>query len=57
MEPAADESLAAMRARIKFGIAMAAMTKIIATTINSSISENPSCFTMSPTCPPLTWTN
>src|ERR1700719_1990267 len=47
MEPAAEESLAAMRARSKFGIAMAAMTRIIATTINNSINEKPFCFAMS----------
>jgi hypothetical protein len=41
IEPTADASLAAMRARSKFGIAMAAMINIIATTISSSISENP----------------
>src|ERR1700691_3933791 len=46
IEPAADESLAAMRARIRLGIAMAAITRIIATTINSSISEKPFCFVM-----------
>src|SRR5277367_1071065 len=38
---AADESLAAMRARIKLGIAIAAMIRMIATTISSSISEKP----------------
>src|ERR1700734_2057968 len=43
-EPTADASLAAMRARSKFGIAMAAMIKMIATTISNSISENPFCF-------------
>jgi hypothetical protein len=37
-ELTADASLAAMRARSKFGIAMAAMIKIIATTINNSIN-------------------
>src|ERR1700693_2214085 len=46
-EAAADESWAAIRARIKFGIAMAAMIRMIATTINSSISEKPLCFRMS----------
>src|SRR5271156_2319415 len=43
-EPAAEDSLAAMRARSRFGIAMAAMIKIIATTISNSISEKPFCF-------------
>ena len=33
-----------MRERIKFGIAIAAMIRIIATTINSSISVKPFCF-------------
>jgi preprotein translocase subunit SecF len=37
----AAASLAAMRARSKFGIAMAAMIRMIATTISSSISEKP----------------
>jgi hypothetical protein len=40
-EPTADASLADSRACRRLGIAMAAMIKIIATTINSSISENP----------------
>src|SRR5205085_6299117 len=40
----ADESLAAMRARNKFGMAIAAIIRMIATTIKSSISENPFCF-------------
>ena len=43
-EPTAEASLAAMRARSKFGIAIAAMIKIIATTISNSISEKPFCF-------------
>src|ERR1700677_1924565 len=42
-EAAADESLAAIRARIKLGIAIAAMIRMIATTISSSISEKPFC--------------
>src|SRR5580704_1634442 len=33
-----------MRARSRFGIAMAAMIKMIATTISNSISEKPFCF-------------
>src|SRR6516225_6191809 len=41
-EPAAEDSLADILARIKFGIAMAAMIRMIATTISNSISEKPS---------------
>src|SRR5271169_3020128 len=41
---AADDSLAAIRARSRFGIAIAAMIRMIATTISSSISEKPFCF-------------
>src|SRR5690348_1140884 len=40
-EPTADASFAAMRERSRFGIAIAAMIRMIATTINSSISEKP----------------
>jgi hypothetical protein len=40
-EPTADASLAAMRERSKFGMAIAAMIKMIATTISSSIREKP----------------
>ena len=36
-------SLAARREAMKFGMAMAAMMPMIATTIRSSISEKPSC--------------
>ena len=43
-ELTAEASLAAIRARIKLGIAMAAIMRIIATTISSSMSENPSPF-------------
>src|SRR5215472_11370816 len=46
-EATAEASLAAMRERIKFGIAMAAMIKMIATTISNSISEKPFCFFIS----------
>src|SRR5579871_4126705 len=42
-EPTADDSLAETRARVKVGIAIAAMIRMIATTISSSISENPFC--------------
>src|SRR5436305_15029985 len=44
---AADDSLAAMRARSRFGMAMAAMIRMIATTISNSISEKPFCFRIS----------
>src|ERR1700688_1543187 len=43
-DAAAEASLAAMRERIRFGIAIAAMIRMIATTINNSISEKPCCF-------------
>src|SRR5579871_4003077 len=59
IEPTADASLAAMRERSKFGIAMAAMIKMIATTISNSINEKPFCFLFifSPrsTAPNLYW--
>jgi hypothetical protein len=42
-EPTAEASLAAIFARSKLGMAMAAMIRIIATTIKSSISEKPLC--------------
>ena len=41
---AADDSLADILARSRFGIAIAAINKMIATTISSSINENPFCF-------------
>src|SRR3954464_15325985 len=47
IEPTADDSLAEMRARSRFGIAMAAMIRMIATTISNSISEKPFCFRIS----------
>src|SRR5512140_3727726 len=43
MVAAAAESLAEIRARSKFGMAMAAMIRMIATTISSSINEKPFC--------------
>src|SRR6266852_7669428 len=43
-EPTAEASLAAMRERIRFGMAMAATIRITATTISNSISEKPYCF-------------
>jgi hypothetical protein len=45
-EPTAEASFAAIRDRRRFGIAMAAMIKIIATTISNSIREKPFCFFM-----------
>src|SRR5215471_20305866 len=44
IEPTAEDSLAAILARIKFGIAIAAMIRMIATTISNSINEKPFCF-------------
>src|SRR6266478_5013505 len=43
-EATAEASLAAMRERIRLGMAIAAITKITTTTINSSIREKPVCF-------------
>ena len=43
VEPTAEASFAAMRERSRFGIAIAAMIRMIATTINNSINENPLC--------------
>src|SRR5579872_5152092 len=43
---AAAELLAAMRDRTKFGIAIAAMIRMMATTISSSINEKPFCLRM-----------
>ena len=42
-ETAAEDSLADILERMKFGMAMAAMISMIATTISNSISENPFC--------------
>src|SRR5450755_4312905 len=47
-----DDSLAAIRARSKFGMAIAAMIRMIATTISNSINEKPFCFPIS-ISPPL----
>jgi hypothetical protein len=44
IEPTAEASLAAIRDRRRLGIAMAAMIRMIATTISNSISEKPFCF-------------
>src|SRR6185312_11672141 len=44
IEETAEDSLAAIRARIKLGMAMAAIMSMIATTISNSISENPLSF-------------
>src|SRR5712691_2772821 len=55
-EPTADASLAAIFACSKLGMAIAAITRITATTINSSMSENPSslgCFILNPHPPHL----
>ena len=46
-EPTAEDSFAAIFERSKLGIAMAAMIKMIATTIKSSIREKPLCFILS----------
>src|ERR1700719_1611469 len=43
IEATAEDSLAAIRARSKLGIAIAAMIRMIATTIRSSIREKPFC--------------
>src|SRR5436309_5836978 len=45
-EATAEDSFAAILARSKFGMAMAAMIRMIATTINNSITEQPRCFVM-----------
>src|SRR5271155_3034079 len=45
-EPTADDSFAASFDFNRFGIAIAAMIKMIATTISNSISEKPFCFFM-----------
>jgi hypothetical protein len=42
-EPTAEASLAAIFDRKRLGMAMAAIIKIIATTIKSSMSEKPFC--------------
>src|SRR5258708_18278624 len=42
-EPTAEDSLALILARSRFGIAIAAMIRMIATTISSSINEKPFC--------------
>src|SRR5690348_13556218 len=43
IELTAEDSFAAMRARSKLGMAMAAMINMMATTIKSSIREKPFC--------------
>src|SRR6476469_4805397 len=43
IEAAAEDSLAAILARSRFGMAIAAMIKMIATTISNSINEKPFC--------------
>src|SRR6266850_6426074 len=47
IEATPEAWFAEIRARIRFGIAIAAMIRIIATTISSSISEKPFCLRMS----------
>src|SRR2546430_13691850 len=42
-EAAPEDSLAAILARSRFGIAIAAMIRMIATTMSSSINDNPLC--------------
>jgi len=44
IEAAAEDSFAAAFERSRFGIAIAAMIKMIATTISNSINEKPFCF-------------
>jgi hypothetical protein len=44
IDATADDSFAAIRARNRFGIAMAAMIRMIATTISNSMSEKPFWF-------------
>ena len=41
IDATAEDSLAAIRARNRFGMAMAAMIRMMATTINNSINEKP----------------
>src|SRR5260370_27751149 len=43
-EPTAEDSFAEMRALSRLGMAMAAMIRMIATTISNSIREKPLCF-------------
>src|ERR1700747_354181 len=47
MPLAAADSLAAIRARSRLGMAIAAMIRMIATTMSNSISEKPCCFRIS----------
>src|ERR1700674_1511616 len=42
-DPTADDSFADILAPIRFGMAMAAIIRMMATTTSSSISENPFC--------------
>src|SRR5438445_4092804 len=50
-ELTAEASFAAIRDRRRFGMAMAAMIKMIATTIRSSMRENPFCVLFIETLP------
>lgn len=45
-EATAEDSLAEMRARNRLGIAIAAIIRMMATTISSSIRENPFCLSI-----------
>src|SRR5258707_15723712 len=45
-EPTAEASFAAIRDRSRFGMAIAAMIRMIATTISNSIREKPFCLFM-----------
>src|ERR1700693_56144 len=47
-ELTAEASLPAILERRKFGIAIAAMIRMMATTISNSMSENPFCFFIIP---------
>src|SRR4051812_31774015 len=47
-EPTAELSLADLRALSRLGIAIAAMIRMIATTMSNSMSEKPFCFVMRP---------
>src|SRR5215470_10964680 len=44
MEATAEASVAAIRERRRFGMAIAAITRMMSTTMSSSINENPFCF-------------
>src|SRR4029077_4407143 len=54
MEASADASFALIRERKRFGIATAARTKIMVTTMSNSISENPFCLRLISQAPSVT---